>query len=367
MINDAAASQDQTYSSEKIETLLDFPSGLEATSRLTLKAPAGDPNGGSLVRSLDALQLTTTQGVGPPHYLSIQSNDPTNMSDMTVRLGNIADPTMDTEAANKRYVDNNTGKAAGYTFGLGDLSQYPSLWVPGQEYKFMDGSYGQRFTGDWTQTISGTALNITLSSITVAPILIDSGGFILKGARYWKVDQILPNAFTTDTSALYLNSWIYADTRSNSILLVIQGNTPTEMTGSYDVWVRYLKEAIATIPPERVAPNLVNSPHRWVVNQEYDFGDGSYGQKLTGSISAGADVRDVQYIAFPTIVSLVNYWGEWTYGSGANTKMSIPSSDTYGLYANLAYLVRDELRLVTRSAMARSNAAYTLWVRYTKA
>jgi microcystin-dependent protein len=64
---------------------------------------------------------------------------------------------------------------------------------------------------------------------------------------------------------------------------------------------------------ENKTAELMNKPNTWVVGQEYDFGDGIYGQRFTGSKTASSNVdTDVSIslgnMSAPKLIEMGGYW-----------------------------------------------------------
>jgi hypothetical protein len=110
----------------------------------------------------------------------------------------------------------------------------------------------------------------------------------------------------------------------------------------------------------------ITRPDKWPVNVEIDFGDGLYGQRFTGSISAAANTTanvNVKTISgFSALIS-----GGGRMNTGVNW-ISVPYSNgeanpiSVGAYYNDAGL----LSLYTKSMHVRTNSPYDIWITYTK-
>ena len=115
---------------------------------------------------------------------------------------------------------------------------------------------------------------------------------------------------------------------------------------------------------------LMNKPNLWVVGQEYDFGDGVYGQRFTGNVAhAGKGTRDVNLIS--GIANMISSGGYWDRGVN-KTKVPvnasiIDSGATSGVIAISCTLnqINSDLtvRFLNNSA---GTSTYDIWVKYTK-
>jgi len=112
-----------------------------------------------------------------------------------------------------------------------------------------------------------------------------------------------------------------------------------------------------------VTPGLVNSPHLWVVGTEYDFGDGSYGRRFTGTVTGAANTRLNSALISNSVFSrIIISGGEWCYDN--NNYM--PLYTTFQTYASGLYRTSSYITLVTITDTVRTNAPYDIWVRYKK-
>ena len=115
---------------------------------------------------------------------------------------------------------------------------------------------------------------------------------------------------------------------------------------------------------------LMNKPNLWVVGQEYNFGDGVYGQRFTGNVAhTGKGTRDVNLIS--GIANMISSGGYWDRGVN-KTKVPvnasiIDSGATSGVIAISCTLnqINSDLtvRFLNNSA---GTSTYDIWVKYTK-
>jgi hypothetical protein len=115
---------------------------------------------------------------------------------------------------------------------------------------------------------------------------------------------------------------------------------------------------------------LLLSPHKWTVGQEYVFGDGSYGQRFTGTVTAAANA--LNYVLIITSTLAVISQGGWVAPDNNGRKASLPSSNVVSISGDVRmecsiYAGTANAYLASKSNQARTDAPYDVWVRYTKA
>ena len=131
-----------------------------------------------------------------------------------------------------------------------------------------------------------------------------------------------------------------------------------------DWYWRVVKKTFATNPVP-----LVMSPHLWEPGKEYIFEDGSFGQRFTGTITAAANAQAITVVnANIGDVNISNVGGWWQPGTVFPIWRDT-IGHTYENYASFVTL-KDSgnlgLHIMTKSAVARTNAPYDIWVRYIK-
>ena len=102
-------------------------------------------------------------------------------------------------------------------------------------------------------------------------------------------------------------------------------------------------------------------PNDWIPGVEYEFADGSFGQRFVGTITAAVGVQ------VDTSLGLSNFYpisqGGWVYLTSRHPLLSVANGPTM---SNFASLVGMTLLLRTIAAAARDSAPYDVWLRYTK-
>lgn len=118
---------------------------------------------------------------------------------------------------------------------------------------------------------------------------------------------------------------------------------------------------------------LMNKPNLWVVGQEYDFGDGLYGQRFTGSVTHTAKHTAQDVVLTSTIPDLlISSGGKWNRGT-TNWTLSIGqispvSTSTSGdIDLSSAVVIDPKRGLLVRFYNNNSQTStYDIWVKYTK-
>jgi len=113
-----------------------------------------------------------------------------------------------------------------------------------------------------------------------------------------------------------------------------------------------------------------NAPNLWPVGIELDFGDGSFGQRFTGNITAAADTNvEIPLATHTSIVDIVDCGGSIHFA--ANSKMAFGhtlSVSGYTVWGTSSLDISGMgMRLQSRFTQARSNMPYNIWVIYSKA
>lgn len=125
----------------------------------------------------------------------------------------------------------------------------------------------------------------------------------------------------------------------------------------------------------------ITKPNTWTPNVEYNFGDGVYGQRKTGTITTnaentyvgGANLKSSVNYLYP--ISFGGYFEDGYVGAGVNIRRA-PGCVCYndagtGILSRCSVdnvMIDGESRILFRtwSAANRTNAAFDFWVLYTK-
>ena len=121
---------------------------------------------------------------------------------------------------------------------------------------------------------------------------------------------------------------------------------------------------------ENKVVELMNKPNLWVAGQEYDFGDGVYGQRFTGNVThTGKGTKDVNLMS--GLANMISSGGCWNRGVN-KTKVPvnasiIDSGTTSGIIALSCTLNQIDSNLTVRFLNnSAGTSTYDIWVKYTK-
>jgi len=116
-----------------------------------------------------------------------------------------------------------------------------------------------------------------------------------------------------------------------------------------------------------------NMPHLWTSGTEYDFQDGTFGRRFTGTITAASSANHNLLLPITVGFKIIKAGGWLLIDNTQNFIMSVNggycsvantgSPDYYSLISTHD----NNMRIASRSAVARTNAPYDIWVIYTKA
>ena len=158
---------------------------------------------------------------------------------------------------------------------------------------------------------------------------------------------------------------VYPVKAGDVVKLFTDAGTPTNISCYY-------------IPPVYVQTNLsglINYPNQWPANTEIYLGNGLYGKRITGTITAAADERAT--IAMQTgVTNVISYGGMWGTRDADGGAMSLvgatltsPSGTAPQAYLSEIRLQSGSVVFYSVSSQARSggaNTRYDVWVKYTK-
>jgi hypothetical protein len=112
----------------------------------------------------------------------------------------------------------------------------------------------------------------------------------------------------------------------------------------------------------------INRPDKWNPGIEYDFGDGLYGKRVTGSFVIAANTQTIVELTSFVVSSIVSYGGWWNLGEGS--KMAMQSATPGQAYVSWLYARTDDQHICfgtyTTFERTASNGQYDVWVTYMK-
>ena len=110
----------------------------------------------------------------------------------------------------------------------------------------------------------------------------------------------------------------------------------------------------------------INFPNTWKENTEIYFGNGVYGKRFTGTITAAVDTR-VNTTLGTAGINLVSYGGYIAHNNDGDT-LHLGYSQGDNNYCASFYCEKsnNSVHLSTKTGSIRTNAPYDIWVTYTK-
>jgi hypothetical protein len=111
--------------------------------------------------------------------------------------------------------------------------------------------------------------------------------------------------------------------------------------------------------------DLMNKPNLWVPGVEYDFGDGVYGQRYTGTITVDANVRSEIYINDAGNVDTIVSCGGSIEMAPNKHKFMVGVYDINGFSTGM-FTYDGKVAIESVSPVIRSGYAYDVWLTYTK-
>jgi hypothetical protein len=126
--------------------------------------------------------------------------------------------------------------------------------------------------------------------------------------------------------------------------------------------------------PVDTPPDLLFArPHLWTPDVEYDFGEGLFGQRFVGSITATSNYHSTLTLAvLDASVKLLDAGGRWRAATditlGSLFKNGTSADTSCGLRINIDSTDSPfgTLLLQTITPTPRNDAPYDIWIRYTK-
>ena len=224
------------------------------------------------------------------------------------------------------------------------------IYASGELSMFQDNRFIAPVSGYYTFQLSPIVLNSSVSH-----------SFALEKnptASSWKKDALAWSPMVSANNANPGLNW-FGWLNKDDYLMV-------DYYGSNNLTIDPQSETTATLTLvstglSSMSQYTADKPHLWPDNQEVDLGDGLYGYKAVGVITAGANAEKDTIIPITEDITLVN-WNSWfKHGNSSNFWLS----GSVGSYS-CALFKADKVYYRTKTSAARTNFPYTVWLTYTK-
>jgi len=111
--------------------------------------------------------------------------------------------------------------------------------------------------------------------------------------------------------------------------------------------------------------SLLTSPHLWEPGIEYDFGDGTFGQRFVGGITTGTSMYNEALFS-----GMLEHWyimvSDGWFHYGGKYRIPINAYISTSLYSFLRFEDGIGLWFHSQCGNVRTNDPYDIWVRYLK-
>ena len=108
---------------------------------------------------------------------------------------------------------------------------------------------------------------------------------------------------------------------------------------------------------------LINSPHLWEIGREYEFCDGTFGQRFTGTITIAANTDHT--VNFDLGATRIVTSGGYFFNT--RWRWEIGHYQTPNVFSRVLMDAQNGFAsFMSRHDAARTNAPYDIWIRYTK-
>jgi hypothetical protein len=185
--------------------------------------------------------------------------------------------------------------------------------------------------------------------------------------------MVLINGKTEDWRTFYQEKITY-----KTVLPVRKGDL-VELTVQPTLAFSYISESlayIAYVPPIISVNNdvgLINYPNQWVVGQEYDFGNGLFGQRFTGNMpntTAGMNTNKQISGMLGNSFRLVANGGYCAYDAAGNSQLPLGTTytgtGTVNTSSAIAIGSNNGIYLYLTTQTNAATPPYDVWIKYTK-
>lgn len=195
----------------------------------------------------------------------------------------------------------------------------------------------------------------------VAAFLVDRGSVI----------QDTPIIYLSDNelSAVSLQTWVRTNTTAtNPNTVGVRGGREYYSNLPVIVTIQYTKTT-DTAGSATTTPGAydINFPNTWPENTEIYFGNGLYGKRATGTITAAAATAVSTSLSTFGTAKLVSFGGQLEYSNtGDSIQLGYQQGDNNYIAALYREAVNGEVFLYNKTSMVRTNAPYDVWFTYCK-
>lgn len=224
------------------------------------------------------------------------------------------------------------------------------IYASGELSMFQDNRFIAPVSGYYTFQLSPIVLNSSVSH-----------SFALEKnptASSWKKDALAWSPMVSANNANPGLNW-FGWLNKDDYLMV-------DYYGSNNLTIDPQSETTATLTLvstglSSMSQYTADKPHLWPDNQEVDLGDGLYGYKAVGVITAGANAEEDIIIPITGDITLIN-WNSWFKHSNSSNFWLSGSVGSY----SCALFKADKVYYRTKTSSARTNFPYTVWLTYVK-
>ena len=113
----------------------------------------------------------------------------------------------------------------------------------------------------------------------------------------------------------------------------------------------------------------INKPNTWTAGTEYDFGDGVYGKRFTGTITASANTFTTINLlpASSPAIDIIDWGGQFYYANNQTMPIGTTwSTNNYNHGIDNMTRSGNGLNFGSSCGSARTNQPYDIWMTYTK-
>lgn len=191
----------------------------------------------------------------------------------------------------------------------------------------------------------------------------------IQGTVHTGDNRVFDNGAVDISSGGFIRPQVY----DGKIVLSISGFGSDWASGGGTYTIQYTKSTDAANSAV-VTPGCydINFPNTWPQNTEIYFGNGLYGQRFTGKITAaGSTWTSTTLLSAGTpAIHIVNWGGSYCYDTNSNAEIPVgttwSNADNYNNGIDNMTINGNALVFGSISGGTRNNAPYNIWITYTK-